>query len=162
MGAGSKKRRTMQSEEVEVGGDDFVVDFSQVEERSEDPIPMGQYLIEVVGAELGKTKEGKPFMQLKFKVADGDLADRTFTDRMYLNEEALWRAKKGLRAFGFDVESKLDFTAVTTEILGRQCEVTTKVDTLPLDKKKVARVSRYIPPGGEDEEGGSDDEEETF
>lgn len=156
------RRRRMQTTETEIDADSFVIDFSDVKELDDEPLPIGTYFLEVSTASLDKSKDGKPYMQLKFVVVEPEEhAGRRISDRLYLNPEALWRAKKALRALGFSVDESLDLSDVATEVVGREVDVLTKIDTLPLDGRKVTRINRYIPL----EEGGfeeGEDEEEGF
>jgi hypothetical protein len=150
------QRKTKQDDDSETEdrqADSFVIDFSEVEELSEEPLPLGSYLIEVRKAELGKAADGKPFIQLTtFVVEPQEHAGRKLTDRIWLTKDSMWRAKKAFRALGFDVEGKLDLSEIVVDVVGREVDVLTKIDTLPLDGRKVARINRFIPPNENDED----------
>jgi len=158
-------RRTVHSGAAKASndGDDFVIDFSNVEELSDEPLPIGEYFIEVEKATLGKTEDGKRYLQLQARVVEGpneDTVGRKISDRIYLTADSLWRAKKALRAFGFNVEGALNLTEIVTDIIGKEVDVITKIDTLPLDGRKVSRINRYIPAGEAEEY--DEEEEEAF
>lgn len=155
-------RRRMQDDNDDSAKDTFVIDFSEVKELSDEPLPVGAYYVEVEKASLDHGQDGKPFIQIQTVVVEPDeYAGRKLKDRLYLNPEALWRAKKALRAMGFDVDGSLDIAEILTEMPGKEIDVVTKIDTLPLDGRKVSRINRYVPPEGEDEGDSGDGEDET-
>lgn len=140
-------RRRMQDQSTDDAQDSFVIDFSEVKELSDDPLPVGAYYVEVQKASLDHGQDGKPFIQIETVVTEPEeYAGRKLRDRLYLNPDALWRAKKALRAMGFDVDGSLDIAAIVTDMPGKEVDVITKIDTLPLDGRKVSRINRYVPP----------------
>lgn len=157
-----RRRRTMQDGDATEGeapavSDNFVIDFSQVEELDDKPMPIGEYQLEVTRAQLTKNDDGKPLMKVSFLVSDVeneanvDQVGRKLQDWIYLNKDSLWRAKKAFRALGFDVAGALTMQEIAEQLPGKKVWVLTKTDKLPRDGRKVTRVSRYFVEG-EDEE----------
>ena len=138
--------------------DNFVIDFSNVEEFDPGTLPIGVYLVEVAEANLGKSSNDKPYLNLRLKVLEPEEYEgRTIFDRIFLTPESMWRAKKALRAFEFEVDGPLNMREVAYDIVGREVEVRTKVRKLPRDGKEVTDVAAYldateIAEGGKDED----------
>lgn len=105
------------------------VDFTDVEERSFDLLPRGQYLIEVTGAEerTGETS-GVDYLNLELTVLDGEFQGRKLFDSMSYSQNALWKLKGFLRAAGYDEEDLAgDFDVDPAEYVGMEFVVTVTV-----------------------------------
>lgn len=78
----------------------FNIDFSQV--RGPEPIPAGEYTLEVVKAVPGKSKAQNPKITLHLKVVGGEYDGRYIFDDLTFTAAALFRVKAFLVAAGYD------------------------------------------------------------
>lgn len=80
-----------------------VVDFTDVEEMSFEPLPAGEYLLRAVEAE---EREGPtaPYINLRLEVVDGDYAGRSIFEILSLSPKALFRLKGFMLAAGYEEE----------------------------------------------------------
>lgn len=65
-----------------------------------EPLPAGEYVVEIVSGRLGHSKNGKPRYELRAKIADGEHVGRTVFDDWYLTKEAWWKSAPFLARLG--------------------------------------------------------------
>ena len=79
-------------------------DLNSTQELTEfEPLPEGQYLVELVGEELGEIREGKQSLKLIYRVLDGQRAGDEFFDWVFVrhaSEAAVGRTRKYLKSLG--------------------------------------------------------------
>lgn len=82
-------------------------------------LPVGEFLVEIVGVELKKGKEtGNDYLEWQFKVIGQEFNGFRIWDRMSLNPSALWKLKqfKGALKIG-------DGEIEAEKLIGRQLRV---------------------------------------
>jgi hypothetical protein len=73
------------------------------------PLPPGEYVARIVGAELSATKtKGTPSYKLAFRVLEGDFTGRRFWYDVYLTPAALPMAKRDLGKLGVTALEQLE------------------------------------------------------
>lgn len=84
------------------------LDFSNVTGGNFDPIPAGDYVVEVEKVENRTAKSGNEMLSLTFNVMEGEYEGRKIFDLYVLTEKALWKLKDLLVAVGVDTEGMVD------------------------------------------------------
>jgi hypothetical protein len=72
------------------------IDFSEVPDFA--AIPAGRYDATIVSAQPGTSRAGLPKIDLRWKIEDGEYANRQVFDQMSFAPNALWRTKQSLQA----------------------------------------------------------------
>ncbi len=110
---------------------DYVVDFSDVEERDFTPIPRGRYVVEIVGAEINDGTS-YPYLGMEYQVMEGDFAERKLWDNMSFSPKALWKLKGFYRAMGAtdDEMAAGEFNVEPDDLIGQEImiQVAVKAD----------------------------------
>lgn len=75
------------------------IDFSDV--QGLEPIPQGLYPCSIVFAEAGMSQSENPKIDLRWKVEEGEYADRMIFDTLSFHPKALFRTKAVLQALGW-------------------------------------------------------------
>lgn len=80
-----------------------VVDFTDVQTKSFDPIPRGEYVVEVDEADI---RDGTkyPYLNLMYTVLEGEFAGRKLFDICSFSPKALWKLKGLYEAMGLSEE----------------------------------------------------------
>ena len=79
-----------------------IIDFDDV--PGIEPIPEGVYLGEIVHAEDAVSKSGADKISLRWKVMEGEYADRIIFHDLAFHPNALWRTKQVLLNLGYDAK----------------------------------------------------------
>lgn len=123
-----------------------VVDFTDVEDRDFEPVPRGQYLVEITGAEERDGQE-YPYLNLELTIKEGPegaegVEDRKLWDILSYSPKALWKLKGFLAVVGYDAEDLAgDFTVDPAEYLGMEflVQVTVGADREGTQRNRVTR-----------------------
>ena len=107
---------------------DFVVDFSDVEMLSFDPVPAGQYLLSVVEATPGTSNSGNPKIDVQWTVIEGEHQGRRIFDTLSLHPKAQWRAKKTLTSLGLPADFKGNLDEIADFLQGVVANATVTVE----------------------------------
>lgn len=83
-----------------------VVDFTNVETKSFELLPRGDYLLRITGAEIRDSQSSEyQYLNLEFNVVDpAEFVDRKQWDSMSFSPAALWKLKDFLLASGYTEE----------------------------------------------------------
>lgn len=102
-----QNQTTPQTDENEVSTetDEIVLDFSAVPDS--DLLPEGEYQAEIVSAIPGKSKQGHPKMDLRWRIIMSEFASRQVMQNISFHPNALVMAKQTMKALGFDVTGKI-------------------------------------------------------
>ena len=84
------------------------LDFSNVTGGNFEPIPAGDYVLEIENIEEQVSKAGNNMLNITFNVAEGEYAGRKIFEFYVLTEKALWKMKDLLIALGIDTEGQVD------------------------------------------------------
>lgn len=84
------------------------LDFSNVTGGNFEPIPAGDYVVEIEKVENRTAKSGNEMLSLTFNVMEGEYEGRKIFDLYVLTEKALWKLKDLLVAVGVDTEGMVD------------------------------------------------------
>ena len=84
------------------------LDFSNVTGGNFEPIPAGDYTVEIEKVENRTAKSGNEMLSLTFNVMEGEYEGRKIFDLYVLTEKALWKLKDLLVAVGVDTEGMVD------------------------------------------------------
>lgn len=102
-----------------------VIDFSEVKDL--EPIPQGSYLAEIVHAAEGLSKSsGEPKIDLRWKILEGDYADRQVFDTLAFHPKALFRVKATLKALGFSDNFSGEVSG--SDLIGLQATIVVSID----------------------------------
>jgi len=123
-----------------------VVDFTDVEERDFDPVPRGQYLVEITGAEERDGQE-YPYLNFELTIKEGPenvegVEDRKLWDILSFSPKALWKLKGFLAVAGYDDDDLAgDFDIDPAEYLGMEflVQVTVGADREGTQRNRVTR-----------------------
>jgi hypothetical protein len=88
------------------------LDFTNVKTLDTNPVPAGEYYIQVVACKPSVSKNGKPMIEWQFRIADGEYENRRLFMNNVLQENSLWKLKQTLQGLGFteeDLEGPIDF-----------------------------------------------------
>ncbi len=91
------------------------VNFSDIELKDFDPVPRGQYLVELVEVEekVAQTELATHYMKCKFEIKDPEeYVGRFVWDNLMLEGKGMFRLKSALLAAGFtndELEAGLEF-----------------------------------------------------
>lgn len=100
-------------------------------------LPAGQYIAEVAAAEEKVTSNGKSYMNLRFRVIDGDCEGRQFFEKLFTSGNAVPRFKLACIALGVALKGGMELHAGV--FVGRKAVVTLKVETyLGKDQNKIS------------------------
>lgn len=80
------------------------LDFSNVTGGSFEPIPAGDYVMEIEEVEDQVSKAGNEMLNITFNVAEGEYEGRKIFEFYVLTEKALWKLKDLLVALGIDAD----------------------------------------------------------
>lgn len=76
----------------------------------------GEYLLVATRHKRDEARSGKPYTLVSFKIIDGPLKGKSFSERFYLNDESLWKVGRLCEAVGheeaFDLDSDQELTKV--------------------------------------------------
>ena len=86
--------------------------------RDFEPLPDGQYQVELADIALDQTRKGDPMWKLKFAVVDGPHAGRFVFDNLIFSKAAAPRVKLICSALGLDTSGEIDLTPEL--LLGRR------------------------------------------
>jgi hypothetical protein len=102
-------------------------DFSGVKDPSPlDPVPQGDYLVEVEAVAEKLSKQGAPYWKLTLRIVGGSFAGRCLFDSLHFNEKALPRVRLVFSRIGLDVEGKVNVEP--RHLIGRRAIVTVKLE----------------------------------
>lgn len=86
------------------------LDFSNVTGGNFEPIPAGDYVLEIENIEERVSKAGNDMLNITFNVAEGEYEGRKIFEFYVLSEKALWKLKDLLIALGIDAEGQVDIS----------------------------------------------------
>ena len=89
----------------------ITLDFSNVTGGNYEPIPTGDYVVEIEKVENRTAKSGNAMLNITFNVMEGEHEGRKVFDFYVLTEKALWKLKDLLVAVGVDTEGMVDLDA---------------------------------------------------
>lgn len=117
------------------------IDFSKVEMRSFIEAE-GDYPVEIRGYTPGTSEfKGTPFIKFTCVTDDGASIDTTF----YLTEKSLWRYKKFIAMFGYEVNSLLDPEELAKGVVGKRFVATVKRKAPSIDPATGEEIeSKYF------------------
>ena len=117
-------------------------DIKDVEPGSFAPLPVGDYVAQVVDVKKLDTQKGNKMVNLTFSVLEGECAGRKFFDNMVYLENCDWKFKATFKALGFQEVGgmEIDFdeggvyfgdgSAVKKDdIIGKKCLASLEIDT---------------------------------
>lgn len=102
------------------------LDFSQVQGGDFEPIPEGDYLVEIEKVEHKHSQSGNEMLQMTFNVVEGEYAGRKVFDNYVLTQAALWKLKSLFVALGKDVSGIAEFEP--DELIGNKFIATVSVE----------------------------------
>lgn len=125
--------------------DKFVIDLTSYKDRRGGRVPEGTYKVAVEDYEIAKISqgenEGKPMINIWFRVVGGEFDGVTIMDRLPQTEKALFRTANFLQAIGMKTPKKriqLDLSA----LVGKYLEITA-VDGTPFRGEIRSEVRSY-------------------
>lgn len=86
------------------------LDFSNVEGGNFDPVPAGDYLVEIEKFEETTSTSGNQMIKATFKIVEGEYEGRKIFDNYVLNQNSLWKLKSLFVALGEDVSGMAEFS----------------------------------------------------
>lgn len=120
----------------------FILDLSNYKDRVGQRVPEGQYKVMVDDAEVAKTKNGDPMINVWYKITVGDQKGATLADRFVLTERAMFRIVQFMRAIGMQAPNKrLELS--TNQFKGRKLEVEV-ADGDPYNGRINSEVRAYV------------------
>ena len=142
-------------------------DFSTVEDKdSFVSVPEGRHTCRVAEVRDGLARDGSVRWRFRLEVVDGDHAGRTAAwDSITWSERGIFRVKKVLEAFGFDVEGEVDVESGDLEGCTAAVQVEIEEWEDPLSGRRTLRNSvpylgyarlEEAAPSGVDGQGGGD------
>lgn len=105
------------------------LDFSNIEGGEFEPIPAGDYLVEIEKCEEKMSSSGNNMLAMTFNVVEGDYAGRKIFDNYVLTEKALWKLKSLFVALGEDVDGILEFDP--SDLIGQTFLATVSIEESP-------------------------------
>ncbi len=107
----------------------YVVDFSDVEERDFTPLARGRYPVQVTEAEIRPGTE-YPYLMVVFTTIEEEHGDRKLWDNMSFSPKALWKLKGFYRALGATQEQLAtgSFDVNPDELIGEEIIVQVAVE----------------------------------
>ena len=105
------------------------LDFSNIEGGEFEPIPAGDYLVEIEKCEAKTSSSGNDMLTMTFNVVEGDYAGRKIFDNYVLTEKALWKLKSLFVALGEDVDGILEFDP--SDLIGQTFLATVSIEESP-------------------------------
>lgn len=84
------------------------LDFSNVTGGNYEPMPAGDYVLEIEDIEERVSKAGNEMLNITFNVAEGEYEGRKIFEFYVLTEKALWKLKDLLVALGINTEGQVD------------------------------------------------------
>ncbi len=123
--------------------DDYVVDFSEVEEFV--PIPTDIYFAEIFQAEFKLSRQNQvPMLSVNYVILEGEYEGRKiFGDNWMLAGGGAWRGKRNLRTLGYDVSEAFSAAELAADLIGRQCRIRTEIQ--PYQGEDRTRVAALMP-----------------
>jgi hypothetical protein len=85
------------------------LDFSEVQGGDFEPIPEGDYLVEIEEVKEKESNSGNQMLQMKFNVVEGEYEGRKIFDNYVLTQKALWKLKNLFVALEKDVSGIAEF-----------------------------------------------------
>lgn len=85
------------------------LDFSNVTGGSFEPVPAGDYLLEIEKVENKVSKAGNDMLNITFNIVEGEYEGRKIFDLYVLTEKALWKLKDLFAALEYDVDGTVEF-----------------------------------------------------
>lgn len=123
-------------------------------------IPDGKYLAEVASAEEKEGESsGQPYLEWKFKIAEGKHKGGIVFDNTSLQPQALFRLRGLLECIGFDFPEDEEFEFDPTDVVGEQ--LTIEVVNEEYDGRDRPKVASYGAPGEEEEEDDDEDDKKS-
>lgn len=98
-----------------------VIDFSK--EKGLEPVPEGQYSLQITKAVYGESKKGHPKIDVQWKIQEGEFANRVIFDTLSFHPNATWRAKTHLKNLGLDVSGEVELEDLPEMLLGSSAVV---------------------------------------
>jgi hypothetical protein len=90
----------------------------------------GDYLLVCTRYSRQKSNAGKPFLLCTFRVISGPQKNKTFMERIYLNDEALWKLARFCKAVGHEASFNLGSDReLTSAIVRRPFKVRVSIKT---------------------------------
>lgn len=80
----------------------------------------GEYLLVAMRHKRDSARSGKPYTLVSFKIIDGPMKGKSFSERVYLNDESLWKVGRFCEAVGYEDAFDLDDDAVLTKVICRK------------------------------------------
>ena len=118
------------------------LDFSNVTGGNFEPIPAGDYVVEIEKVENRTAKSGNEMLSLTFNVVEGEYEGRKIFDLYVLTEKALWKLKDLLVAVGVDTEGMVDLDV--DDLVGEVFTATVEIQESPgYDPQN--RIKRHKP-----------------
>lgn len=128
----------------------LVLDLSEIADAPErEALRAGTYDVEVVDVEYKPSKKGDPMLVWIFQTTDPELENRRFWNYTVLNNETGQRiARDSILRINPEVDLA-NFTPgeVASDLVGRPCRVTIKVDTY--EGRKTNQVKSVLAPSGD-------------
>jgi hypothetical protein len=100
----------------------YSVDFTNVQTLNMNPLPAGQYYVQVVACNPKSSKAGKPMFEWQYRVVDGEFENRRIYQNTMLQQESLWKLKQNLVGLGYseaDLEGNIQIDP--EEMFGLEC-----------------------------------------
>lgn len=114
------------------------LDFSNVTGGNFDPIPAGDYVLEIEDIEERVSKSGNDMLNITFSVAEGEYEGRKIFEFYVLTEKALWKLKDLFIALGIDTDGmvNVDIEDLVGEMLIGNVEIQEQKGYDPSNKIK--------------------------
>lgn len=122
-----------------------IVNFPDHNESAFNPVPEGEYEVEVVKIEPRSTYAGDEMWGLHLRIVSGPHAGRKIFDNMVFSEAAMNRVKLICSRLGIDVSKQMDLTE--NMLLGKHCIIKTVIREYE-DRERVKKLKNEIPFAG--------------
>lgn len=112
-------------------------------------LPIGRYVVRILGYEEIESSNGTPGLKWRFQVAEGELEGRKATEYTYMSEAAQWRVENLLRAAGVELpDPGEDFVLMPKDVEGKVLEIS--VNHREYEGKTRMEVKEFAPVAQED------------
>ncbi len=94
--------------------------FADVEDKDFEPVPEGEYTVNLFDVEQKETRNGDDMYVLILKIAEGDQKGKNLFLNLPVMKTTLWKIKQSLQAFGMEIPKSavdVDFD----NLMGKQC-----------------------------------------
>ncbi len=124
------------------------INLSDVPDTGFDPIPPGDYTVEMLTFERKTSKSGNPYLNCEYVVLTGEYAGRKLFDMISLTEAAAWKIKAWCKAADWPRNLIID---TDNDVQLRQIflgiEILVRVKTEKQEGYDPrARIDRFLPP----------------